>query len=110
MNKGGKPRDVFDVERIRQIITLMEQHDLSEIDLQEGDEKIRLKRGASAPVYAPLPPADGRPGPAAKSETAGRWGQRGRSWNDHHQRSDGGNLLFQGESGSPNHSSKSATG
>jgi len=33
----------------------MEQHDLSEIDLQEGDEKIRLKRGASAPIYAAMP-------------------------------------------------------
>ena len=29
MSKGGKPKDVFDVERIRQIIQLMEQHDLS---------------------------------------------------------------------------------
>ena len=56
MSKGGKPTDVFDVERIRQIISLMEQHDLSEIDLQEGDEKIRLKRGSSAPIYAAMPP------------------------------------------------------
>jgi acetyl-CoA carboxylase biotin carboxyl carrier protein len=32
----------------------MEQHDLSEVDLQEGDEKIRLKRGGS-PTYA-VPP------------------------------------------------------
>ncbi len=78
MNKGGKPRDVFDVERIRQIITLMEQHDLSEIDLQEGDEKIRLKRGASAPVYASLPPqVAAAPAPAAKSESAGDGGTAG---------------------------------
>ena len=54
MNKGGKPKDVFDVERIRQIIELMEQHDLSEVDLQEGDEKIRLKRGGEAPVIAAI--------------------------------------------------------
>lgn len=71
MNKGGKPRDVFDVDRIRQIITLMEQHDLSEIDLQEGDEKIRLKRGSSAPVYAPLPPQVAAPAAGSKSESAG---------------------------------------
>jgi acetyl-CoA carboxylase biotin carboxyl carrier protein len=52
MSKGGQPKDVFDVERIRQIIKLMEQHDLSEVDLQQGDEKIKLNRGAVAPVQA----------------------------------------------------------
>lgn len=74
MNKGGKPKDVFDVDRIRQIIELMEQHDLSEVDLQEGDEKIRLKRGGAAPVFAaPMaaPVASAAPAPAPKSEAAG---------------------------------------
>ncbi len=47
MSKGGQPKDVFDVERIRQIIKLMEQHDLSEVDLQQGEEKIKLNRGAA---------------------------------------------------------------
>ncbi len=55
MSKGGKPKDVFDVERIRQIIELMEEHDLSEVDLQQGDEKIKLGRGTKAPVYAAAP-------------------------------------------------------
>ncbi len=50
MSKGGKPKDVFDVERIREIIELMEQHDLSEVDLQQGDEKIKLNRGSAAPI------------------------------------------------------------
>lgn len=57
MSKGGQPKDVFDVERIRQIIKLMEQHDLSGVDLQQGDEKIKLNRGASAPVQAAVAPA-----------------------------------------------------
>jgi acetyl-CoA carboxylase biotin carboxyl carrier protein len=61
MSKGGQPKDVFDVERIRQIIKLMEQHDLSEVDLQQGDEKIKLNRGAVAPVQA----APVHAGPAA---------------------------------------------
>ncbi|NND99005.1 MAG: acetyl-CoA carboxylase biotin carboxyl carrier protein [Pirellulaceae bacterium] len=63
MSKGGKPnRGVFDVERIREIVELMEQHDLNEVDLQQGDDKIKLKRGAemvpmaAAPSYAPPPP------------------------------------------------------
>ena len=68
MSKGGKPKDVFDVERIRQIIELMEEHDLSEVDLQQGDEKIKLNRGA-APVQAP-PPAYAAPSPAAPSPAA----------------------------------------
>ncbi len=56
MSKGEKPKDVFDVERIRQIIELMEQHDLSEVDLQQGDEKIKLNRGSAAAAYAYSPP------------------------------------------------------
>ena len=48
MSKGGKPKDVFDVERIREIIELMEQHDLCEVDLQQGDEKIKLNRGPTS--------------------------------------------------------------
>jgi acetyl-CoA carboxylase biotin carboxyl carrier protein len=78
MNKGGKPKDVFDVERIRQIIELMEQHDLSEVDLQEGDEKMRLKRGASTPLYAAPPaPAYAPPPAAGKGEAAGDAGAAG---------------------------------
>ncbi len=68
MSKGGKsPDDVFDIERIRNIIELMEQHELSEVDLQQGDEKIKLSRGASAPIYA-APPAS--PPPAVSSPPA----------------------------------------
>ncbi|MGB7347866.1 MAG: acetyl-CoA carboxylase biotin carboxyl carrier protein [Pirellulaceae bacterium] len=59
MSKGGKPnRGVFDVDRIREIVELMEQHDLSEVDLQQGDDKIKLNRGAVAvPMVAPAPVA-----------------------------------------------------
>lgn len=73
MSKGEKPKDVFDVERIRQIIELMEEHDLSEVDLQQGDEKIKLGRGAAGPVYAPAPaaapvPAAASPAPASDAD------------------------------------------
>lgn len=54
MSKGGKTRDdAFDMERVRQIIELMEEHGLSEVDLQQGDEKIKLCRGSAAPQFAP---------------------------------------------------------
>jgi acetyl-CoA carboxylase biotin carboxyl carrier protein len=57
MTKGGKPKDVFDVEHIEQIIQLMERHNLSEVDLQQGDDKIKLSRGSAAAVYAAPPVA-----------------------------------------------------
>ncbi len=76
MSKGGKPKDVFDVGRIREIIELMEQHELCEVDLQQGDEKIKLNRGSSAPMlaapqYAPAPAAAQPAGsaPAASSDS-----------------------------------------
>ena len=71
---------MFDVGRIRQIIELMEQHELVEVDLQEGDEKIKLKRGgevqmvaapmAPAPAAAPAPASPAAAAPAADN-TAG---------------------------------------
>lgn len=68
MTKGDKPNDIFDVDRIRQIIELMEDHDLSEVDLQQGEEKIRLARGATAPVMqAPMVMAS----PSPVAPTAG---------------------------------------
>lgn len=75
MSKGGKPKDVFDVARIREIIELMEQHELCEVDLQQGDERIKLNRGSSAPMpvapqYAPPPPAAAQPAVAAASGAA----------------------------------------
>ena len=70
MSKGGKPNSssVFDFERIREVIKLMEQHDLSEIDLQQGDDKIKLCRATAAPAY--VPPAVAMPVPAAASAAA----------------------------------------
>lgn len=71
MSKGGKPTgDVFDLERIRQIVELMEQHELSEIDLQQGDDKIRLARGSAAPMYMPAPVAHAAPAPQAAVPSA----------------------------------------
>ena len=64
MSKGAKPKDVFDVDRIRQIIELMEQHELVEVDLQEGEEKIKLKRGGAVPMVA-APVAAAAPAPVA---------------------------------------------
>jgi len=71
MSKADKPGNVFDVERIRQIIELMEQHDLSAVDLQQGDEKIKLSRGAAAAMQpvAPIQVPAAAPAAAAKANS-----------------------------------------
>jgi len=75
---------VFDMDRIRRLVELMKEHDLREIDLQEGEQKIRLSRGAkeiaytSGPMMAAAPAqsmqsaaaiASGPPGDAANIKT-----------------------------------------
>jgi acetyl-CoA carboxylase biotin carboxyl carrier protein len=71
--------DVFELDRIRRLIELMKEHDLSEIDLRQAEQRIRLCRGAIAepPVAAPAsaaplpaapPPAAGGAAPAAAEE------------------------------------------
>ncbi|TWT97495.1 acetyl-CoA carboxylase biotin carboxyl carrier protein [Neorhodopirellula pilleata] len=76
---GSKPQparsvDVFDIDRIRQIVELMKQHELNEVDLQQADDRIRLTRGGAAPaapIYAAPaatpPPFPAAPGPAIHS-------------------------------------------
>ena len=38
--------DVFDVRRIRRLVELMQDNDLTEISLQQGDMRIQLKKGS----------------------------------------------------------------
>lgn len=54
MTEGGKRSsgNVFGIDRLKTLIELMEQHDLAEIDLQQDDERIRLKRGGVQPTLA----------------------------------------------------------
>ena len=52
----------FDVTTIEHLISLMAEHDLSEISLVEGEQKIRLRKGGPA-AYAPPPAAYPAPAP-----------------------------------------------
>lgn len=72
------PSNVFNVDTVRALVELMKQHDLSEVDLREGDQKISLKRGSQAPIYAapaPMPvapmPQAAAPAPAAAPAASG---------------------------------------
>ena len=53
--------DAFDLNRIRQLVALMNEHELGEIDLRQGELRIRLRKHAD-----PLPTAvEARPATAA---------------------------------------------
>ena len=47
----------FDVPTIRLLVALMSRHDISEIDLREGNRRVRLLRGAPPPVAVAAPVA-----------------------------------------------------
>jgi acetyl-CoA carboxylase biotin carboxyl carrier protein len=59
--------DPFDVETVRQLVRLMRRFDLSEVSLQDGDRRVRLRRGTAAPIapVAYVPPAFAAPTAAA---------------------------------------------
>ena len=62
---------VFEVQRIRRLVELMKEHDLSEIDLRESRHRIRICRGpreASRPSYGPPPPAAPQAGTTPATE------------------------------------------
>jgi acetyl-CoA carboxylase biotin carboxyl carrier protein len=44
----------MDVDYLQRIVKLMEGHDLNTVELQEGEKRVVLKRGASALPAAPV--------------------------------------------------------
>jgi acetyl-CoA carboxylase biotin carboxyl carrier protein len=54
-NSGAVPVDVFDVRKVRKFIELMNEHDLAEMDLRQGDQRIRLRRGPETVTVATAP-------------------------------------------------------
>ncbi|MEX0613205.1 MAG: acetyl-CoA carboxylase biotin carboxyl carrier protein [Pirellulales bacterium] len=54
-NSGSIPGDVFDVRKVRKFIELMNEHDLTEIDLRQGEQRIRLRRGPEVVTVAATP-------------------------------------------------------
>ena len=45
----------FDLDRLQQLVEMMEKHGLSEVNLRRGDEQWRLRRGAREVVHAAPP-------------------------------------------------------
>lgn len=74
-DKRDAPRP-FDVRTVEYLLKLMSEHELSEIALQEGDQRIRLRKGGlsvavptfAAPVAAaPAPVAHASPAPGVNT-------------------------------------------
>jgi acetyl-CoA carboxylase biotin carboxyl carrier protein len=65
-NTGPTPGDIFDVKKVRKFIELMNEHDLAEIDLKQGDQRIRLRRPEAVMMSAmPAMPVSAAPSPSA---------------------------------------------
>ena len=45
-----KQESVFEVAKVRELIDLMQEYDLSEVDLKQADQRIRLRRGHDQPA------------------------------------------------------------
>jgi acetyl-CoA carboxylase biotin carboxyl carrier protein len=45
--------NVFEIDRIRRLVELMKEHDLSEVDLRESRQRIRICRGPQFAAMAP---------------------------------------------------------
>lgn len=46
----------FDVRTVKALVALMTQHDLSEIDLRDGTQRLRLRRGPHGQVVTAMTP------------------------------------------------------
>ena len=48
MTTPASSHDIFDVRKIRRLVELMKEHDLTEIDIQQGEVRIQLRRASTA--------------------------------------------------------------
>lgn len=66
----------MDIRKVKKLIELLEESNINEIEIKEGEESVRISRGSSvvsAPVAAPVAvaaPAPAAPAPVAAAEAA----------------------------------------
>ncbi len=68
MSEAESRDDAFNLERLQQLVELMEEHALSEVDLQQSHQRIRLRRGAIGEVQVVGPQAN-TPAPVARTDS-----------------------------------------
>ena len=66
---GSSSGDIFDVKRIRRLVELMNEHELSEVDLRQNDQRIRLRKGHD-PIVTMAAPAVAAPAAGASAGAA----------------------------------------
>jgi acetyl-CoA carboxylase biotin carboxyl carrier protein len=70
ISESSGSADVFNVAKVRQLVELMREFDLGLVDLKQGDQRVRLRRGseqvfvAGPNVAASAPPAMAASAPA----------------------------------------------
>lgn len=61
----------MDIRKIKKLIELLEESDIGEIEIKEGEESVRISRGSSSqPVMAPQFMAPAMPAPSLPAEPA----------------------------------------
>lgn len=64
-NESSKTPGPFDMRTIKELVALMGRHELTEIDLREGELRIRLRRGPKETITVSPAPAAIAPSPGA---------------------------------------------
>jgi acetyl-CoA carboxylase biotin carboxyl carrier protein len=72
MNDPNATSDVFDVGKVRQLVELMDEFDLSLVDLKQGEQRVRLRRGGEPVVVSAPTVAAAAPPPAPVATSAGQ--------------------------------------
>ena len=65
----------MDIRKVKKLIELLEQSNINELEINEGDESVRISRGGTAVTYAAAPapapvPVAAAPAPVAATEAA----------------------------------------
>ncbi len=63
-------QDIFDIRKIRRLVELMKEHDLSELDIREGETRIQIRRGSEPAITVPAAAAPVAVPAAPKAEPA----------------------------------------
>lgn len=67
---SDESKDIFDVDRVRDLVKMMIEHGLTEVDLRQHGQTIRLRRGGTENVLAAAPMMAAPPAAAAPAAPA----------------------------------------
>ncbi len=70
-DSASKARDPFDLKRLRELVELMEEHDLSKVEMRSGDAQLSVRRGAKVVTQAAAAPVLAAPQAVSASATSG---------------------------------------